>query len=316
MKNKMLVLAGIVSILTIFGISMALHTQAGTVFPTSEANIDSSVEFTLETSFPELESTFPVLETKSPVVSSEYVEEIGQRYGFTGEAGPAGTGKIGMLSEDGTEHLIVYEKSGAIFYSVPEKMSPVVSSQPDLPSDAEAIKIAESFLAEMNLLPSDAKLDKVVADKQLESEKSTGKVLKEYDTVLQVIASAREINGIPIVGPGNKIKVYVGEKGEVVGLFKAWKDVETSKEKVNIKTAETAYTELQNGKAMFLTANLDTIDKVSIKNIYLAYWMEPAGEEQDSALPVYVFEGEAIDSESQAVPFTAYVPATFDGTAF
>lgn len=316
LKSQRLLLIGFVSLIAVFAISMVLHTQAGIVSPTSEGNIDASVEYVMETSYPKVGATFPVLAVKTPVVTSESVAEIGKCLGFTGEAGPAGVGMIGMLSEDGTENLLVYEKSGTVFYSMPDKINPVATSQPDLPSDDEAIKIAQDFLTERNLLPSDAKLEEVVADKQIESEKSTGTVLEEYDIVLQVIASGREINGIPIVGPGNKLSVYVGEKGEVVGLIKAWKIVEISKETVNIKTAETAFNEMTKGDAIFVTTDTDTINKVNIKDVYVAYWMAPATEEQDSALPVYVFEGESVHEDSQIAPFTAYVPATFDVTAF
>jgi hypothetical protein len=44
--------------------------------------------------------------------------------------------------------------------------------------------------------------------------------------------------------------------------------------------------------------------------------MEPATEEQDSSMPVYVFEGEAVHEDSETTPFTAYVSATLDATAF
>jgi hypothetical protein len=292
LKNQKLLLTGFVyltavSLIVIFAISLFLQSQA--------------VEYVMETSFPEVDSTFPILIVKDSTVTPESVTEIGKSLGFTGEAGPAGEGMIGMLSEDETKHLLAYENSGTVFYSVLEKMHPVVTSQPDLPSDDDAVKIAQSFLAERNLLPPDAKLDKVVADKQ-----------NGYNTVLQVVASGRYINGIPIVGPGNKLSVYVGEKGEVVGFLKAWKDVEISKKAVNIKTAETAFDDMKKGNVIFATPDVDNIDIVNIKDVYIAYWVESETQEQDSALPVYVFKGEYVYDNSQIFPFTAYVQATVD----
>lgn len=314
--NKKLLLTGFVSLVAIFSISMFLHTQASIMSQVTEGSIDQSAEFVMETSLPKVDNIFPVLDVENPVVTSESVTEVGKQLGFTNQAGPTGEGMIGILSEDGTEHLLVYEKSGTLFYSKPDKINPVVSSQPDLPSNEEAITIAQNFLEENDLLPSDAKLDKVVADTQTESDKNTGKVLEEYETVLQVMASGREIGGVPIVGPGNKLSVYVGEKGEVVGLIKAWKYVEISQKMVDIKTPDVAYDEMTEGDALFVTTDADTIDKVNIKNAYIAYWMEPAIEEQNSAMPVYVFEGVAIHEDSEITPFTAYISATIDATSF
>lgn len=314
MKNQKLLLIGFASLIAVFAIGVFLHAQAGVVPQYNEGNIGPSVEYVMETSFPKADSAFPVLTVNGPDVTSKSVTEIGTGLGFAGEAGPAGEGMIGMLNEDETEHLLVYEKSGGMFYSVLDKMNPVVTSQPDLPSDEEAVQIAQSFLAERNLLPPDAKLDKVVADTQIEAEKSTGKVLEEYRTVLQVMSSGRSVNGIPIVGPGNKLSVYVGEKGEVVGFLKVWRDVEVSKDTVNIKTAENAFEDMRKRNALFVTTDANTINKVNIKNVYIAYWMEPATEGQDSALPVYVFEGDSVNDHSQVSPFTAYVQATVDGT--
>ncbi|MDI3485171.1 MAG: hypothetical protein PWQ51_511 [Methanolobus sp.] len=316
LKNHKLLLIGFVSLIAVFALSMFLQMPSGIMSQASEGSIDESVEYVIETSLPNVDNIYPVLDVENPVVTSESVTEIGKQFGFTSQAGPAGEGMMGILSEDGTEHLLVYEKSGTLFYSKPEKINPVVSSQPDLPSTEEAITIAQNFLEENDLLPSDAKLDKVVADTQTESDKNTGKVLDEYETVLQVMASGREIGGVPIVGPGNKLSVYVGEKGEVVGLIKAWKDVEISQKMVDIKTPDVAYDEMTEGGALFVTTDADTISKVNIKDVYIAYWMEPATEEQDSAMPVYVFEGEAVHEDSETTPFTAYVSATLDATAF
>lgn len=310
MKKQILCLLGMVAILAIFAISLQTLDQTNVNFPAQEGNNNPSTKFMLETSFPKLDNTLPALVIKTPTVTSEYVENIGDKFGFTGKAGSAGTRKIGMLNEDETGQLLVYEESGAIWYALLSKIGPVVSSQPNLPSDNEAIKIAENFLLEKDLLPADAKFDKVLADKQLKLEKGTDDIIEEYTVTLQAISSTRQINDIPIVGPGNELKVYIGENGEVVGLFYAWRDIELSKDVVSIKTAETAYNELTAGKSMFITPNLDQANKVNVKNIYLAYWINPANKRQEYALPVYVFEGEVLNSEFEKVPFKGYVPAT------
>ncbi len=311
MKKQIISLLAIVAVFAIFAVSMPLSSQTGFNLPVQEGISDNSATFVLETPFPEMEDTFPALIIKTPVITPEYVEDIGKRFGFTCEAGSAGPRKIGMADETG--HLMVYEDSGAIWYSIPSKINPVVDSQPNLPSEDMAKKIAEKYLSEKGLLPAGAKLDGVVADKQLTREKGTGKILEEYNVTLQVYSSTRKINGVPVVGPGNKLKVYIGDNGEVVGLLKAWKDVEPYMD-IRIEAPTTAYNELTAGNGIYITPRMDQVDKVNIKNISLAYWMDPADQTQEYVLPVFVFEGEALDSKLGNVPFKGYVPATLSDT--
>lgn len=295
---------------------IALSTiQMTTSFIGSEApsiqqnKADDTPIFILETNFPIVNDTIEVFKAKTPIVTPEYVEEIGEKLGFAGDAGAANPGTIGMVDNNGFRHLMVYEASGAIWYAIPSKMHPVVTSQPNLPSAEEAKSIASEFLYSRGLIQEGevAKINKVVADQQITAKKGSNEIINNYNVTLQV-QFTRQINDMPVIGPGNKLKVFIGEEGEVVGLFKVWRDYEPYKY-VKIKTPEQAYNDLVAGNDTMYNVRAGG-DKVVIKEVYLAYWMEPADSEQKYILPVYVFEGDDIDSELGYLgPFTECVLA-------
>jgi hypothetical protein len=267
--------------------------------------------FILETNFPAVSDTIEIFRVKTPIVTQGYVEEIGKKLAFAGDAGAANPGTIGMVDGDGDNlrHLMVYEASGAIWYAIPSKMHPVVASQPNLPSEEEAKSIATEFLYSKGLIKEGkvAKINKVVADQQVTAKKGFNEIISEYNVTLQV-QFARAINNLPVIGPGNKLKVFIGEGGEVVGLFKVWRDFEPYKN-VKVKTPEQAYKDLVAGNDTMYNMRVGG-DKVVIKEIYLAYWMEPADSEQKYILPVYVFAGDDIDSELGYLgPFTECILA-------
>lgn len=304
--RKLIIGIAIVAILTGLSLSQAINlghngmnTKTGT----------GNVQFELGNPLPQINDTVKIYKTKNPIVTVEHVKEIGNIFGFAdsipGEANP---GTIGMVN--GEKHLLVYNKSGAVWYAIPSKMHPVVDTQPNLPDEETAKKLAADFLAAKGFLPQDAKLNDVVADKQITADKGTDKILQSFNVTLQV-RYQREINGMPVVGPGSKLKVFIGNNNEVVGLFKVWRDIEPYPE-IHIKTPEQAYSDLVAGNDI-VQMRIGG-DKVIIKDAALGYWMEPADQEQTNVLPVYIFKGDIIDSNLGYLgQYTGYVYATEGG---
>lgn len=308
------VIPGLLAIVVLVSVIQMVHPLYGQ----SESHViatksGSAQTFTLAASFPVVNDTIEVFKVvKTPEVTPEYVEGIGKKLGFTGSAGDSDPGTIGMVDEIERRHLQVYMDSGGMWYRVADKMHPVVYSQPDLPSDVDAGRIATEFLHNRDLLPEGAVFDRVTADQQITAVKGSDEVVSSYNVTLQAIF-ARKINNLPVVGPGHKLKVFIGNNSEVVGLFKVWRDIEPYRD-VALKTPEAAYDDLVAGNVMVATRAAYTYGNVTIRDVYLAYWMEPADSRQEYVLPVYVFKGDATDKEIDGiVPFTGYVLAVQDG---
>ncbi len=66
-----------------------------------------------------------------------------------------------------------------------------------------------------------------------------------------------------------------------------------------------------------MVATRAVYSNVTIRDVYLAYWMEPADSRQEYVLPVYVFKGDVTNKEiDSTMPFTGYVHAAQDGGIF
>lgn len=285
-------------------ISSAAMT-AGIALQRSEEPITLPVKhhtFEMDVAFTDIEPTMTIYQVKSVNVSEMDVEAIGRLLGFNGGAGVVNDGVLGMV--EGTKAINIYTASGAIWYADTAKLFRSVKKQPNLPSDAEAMEIAETFLSTRGLLPSDAVVSNVVAYERGEINTSTKKVSNVIKTDLQVIFD-RKIDNIPVIGPGSKLKVYIGDDGEVTGFYKAWRVIEPYSE-CTIKTPEEAFEDLKVGKCRF--AGPIGFDKAIVKEILLAYYIEAADKEQDFVEPVYVFKGELLFGEDMA-EFEALVPA-------
>ena len=279
---------------------------AGIALQRSEEPITLPVKhhtFEMDVAFPDVSPTMTIYQVKSVNVSEMDIEAIGRLLGFNGGAGVVNDGVLGMV--EGTKALNIYTASGAIWYADTAKLfKSVKNKQPNLPPDTEAIELAETFLSTKGLFPSDAVVSNVVADEQGEINTSTKKVSNVIKTDLQVIFD-RKIDNVPVIGPGSKLKVYIGNDGEVTGFYKAWRAIEPYSE-CTIKTPEEAFEDLKAGKCRF--AGPIGFDKAIVKEISLAYNIEAADKEQDFIEPVYVFKGELLFGEDVA-EFEALVPA-------
>lgn len=97
---------------------------------------------------------------------------------------------------------------------------------PELPSTEEAIKVAELFLEENKLLPANPSELKIahiggLRTTTLIDENHAGPVIDKLIT----LNYSREINGVPVIGPGSKLIIDIGEKGEILSLTRHWREL-------------------------------------------------------------------------------------------
>lgn len=262
------------------------------------------LNFELSAEFPKVDRTV-VYRVKVPDVTVDSVIEMGRKLGFEGDAGSIDSGaKIAMLDENGGDirQLAVWVNCGTVEYAVLGEVDKLYPPYPPtLPSDDEAKEIAIDFLTQGGLFPDGAQFVEVIPGG------TCGGVHGEYVTHL-LVCFARDIDGTPITGLGAKFGVRIGDKGEVVALYRVWREVEPYKA-VSVKAPADAYQELVAGNASYV-APLECEDVV-IESISLAYWMDAAHEIQEYVVPVYQFKGKCLDKEGQYLEdFVAWCEAT------
>lgn len=133
-------------------------------------------------------------------------------------------GAISFVDEKGGDATRQFEYNAAKGYLSFNKgmTKQILRTDSKLPAEKEASAIAEKFLADNQLLPankSDLKLEHVGGIKRVSSKDK-----KEYD-VMKTVHYSRTLNGIPVVGEGSKMIIDIGDKGEVFGVTRRWKEV-------------------------------------------------------------------------------------------
>jgi hypothetical protein len=103
---------------------------------------------------------------------------------------------------------------------------------PELPSREKAIKRAEDFLGDNALLPRNREELKLAHFGGLRSSSvSDGKKVGPIIDEMVIVTYGRMIDNLPVIGPGSKIVVKLGDHGEVMGLIYRWREIK-SKESV------------------------------------------------------------------------------------
>ena len=105
--------------------------------------------------------------------------------------------------------------------------------KPHLPSPDESVKITYNFLKMNKLLPrneSELKLAHVggLRASTVTDKNEAGPVIDKLVT----LSYSREVNGIPVIGPGSKFVVNIGHKGEIIGLIRQWRELKGKGERL------------------------------------------------------------------------------------
>jgi len=253
---------------------------------------------------PDTPDKMMVYKVKRPEVTVEKVLALAEALGLEGNI--TGTDEK-FIVRNGSFELEVLKASGRVAYADLSKIYGDISNPPNLPSEDSAIESAIKFLSDKGLMPSDAEFSKVVTDfaEIARKDPNTSEVsVEKIDLVMQVMFS-REIDGFPVVGPGSKLKVYIGDNGDVVGVYKCWRAYEPY-EQFDILTAKQAFERLKERGICGVKAL--TGEKVTVKEVYLAYYARPAVDKQEYFQPVFVFE---LDTGRGEI-IKQYVPALRD----
>jgi hypothetical protein len=294
--------------------------------------VPEDVTFTARTSLSAESGRAAVYKIESSDITTESVTALGRRLGFSGDASLIDNGtKIVMSAGEGadTRQLTVWTASGAVEYGYvePEKLYP---SQPaELPSQPEAESIAYDFLQQADLLlPGYHSLAKIkdettviagggysvspryaapAAEAAPSEPPSPSAPSTPPGTTYWLVDFPYQIDGSSATGPGSKIEVSVGDKGEVVRMLWSWRQMSPLGTD-NIISEKQAYDDLVQGKGS-LDVPLDCRQMV-VEQVQLKYWLDPPSEKQDYAVPVYEFTGQCLDKNGNHLEdFTGWTKA-------
>jgi hypothetical protein len=151
------------------------------------------------------------------------------------------------------------------------------------PSREEAVRIAEEYIESHGGMPDDAVFDDVIIGYLMKSGEDI-----EKRHVKQQVWYHRVFNGMPVVGPGDAIRIAIGDNGTIVGFLKSWRELEYAGEREIVNASE-AVERLQAGKTVYnLSAPPSTIE---IDRMELGYYSAMPRVKQEYYEPVWIFHG-------------------------
>jgi hypothetical protein len=174
-------------------------------------------------------------------------------------------------------YKVIDEKYERIFH---EEWPP----QESIPSEEEAVKIAEEYLRSHGGKPDDAVLKLVRANYWRHINATTGEVVEKKPSDVQVIYE-REIEGMPVVGPGDTIGFAIGENGKIRYLSWKWNEIEKAGE-MEIINATEAVKKLNRGEFAGPPPMTDP-GRIEIEKIELGYYSPH--DKTEFYKPIWIF---------------------------
>jgi hypothetical protein len=253
------------------------------------------------------ESSLLVYETKKSDVKPEMFCELAKKFGIDGKV--QSTDDVHLIGA-GKRVLAIYKDTGAFWYADFSKLhNPKYI--PRLPSEEKCVKVAQEFLKKNKWLPEGAILDGVHRNifERVEGKKREKKSKHPNNICVDFRFS---YNKLKTYGPGAKIKVLIGQNGEVIGLFFAAPEVHEYAEFPALSRGELEET---------LCRKLGVpLKMVKVRNVKLCYHAESSVVSRRFVQPVYVFDlateakakrrskATLVEFEMHPIPATVFAP--------
>lgn len=279
------------------GLSGENHSDLiNSVKSTNNANLTYVVSVPLP-STPEKVVLYKIVK---PEITAELVSSLADAMDLKGTVREADDQ---MLLSDEPYSLEVHMHSGRVaLIDISRWMNPNERDLPEnLPSDEEAIEIATKYLKEKGLFSSDAFQCGVEHPQIVRSDENGVEIGTTFEDVQ--VSYCRKIDGRPVIG--SELTVEVGGGGDILNVYKLWRDY-APEEECSIITPEEALEEL---KSAGIPADAKSRQTAEITGIELGYYEAQAMEDPACLVPIYIFRGDVKDGSTKT-PFVRYVPAS------
>lgn len=290
MRNKILFTALVVGI-ALMGLVSA-NVQIDRISKVSPASQNTIIDVKVEISPPAVPAKVPVYRVAETIVGQNEAISAAKQFGFTADpvvitypAQPENKSspmKTKYLFKNGNEHFGIDASSNAITYA---KNNKVMKPSASLPPESEAIKIAQDFLKSHGFTINDASVEtETIYLNKLNVE--TNQILDKIPMMVQVNFK-RNMNGMPVVGPGGKIIVDVGSNGEPIYFFKNWRQLEPAGTSGIIPFSRAVE---KLSRLEVKDVPVTPLKSVEIVGARFGYYEADSTEEQKIYAPVWIFD--------------------------
>lgn len=145
-----------------------------------------------------------------------------------------------------------------------------------------------------------------------------GQPLSEPRVLMREIVFGKVIDGVPVVGPGSRVSVFIGDRGNVVGYMSDWMPAAATTETVQVAKLDAAYTLLE-GRLGLMNSRLPDPSlqarEIDVKGSRYALRAFKNKEGELVLLPVYQFRGMVKDQQNRSLKFQYRVMAVTNRAA-
>jgi len=125
--------------------------------------------------------------------------------------------------------------------------------------------------------------------------------------VMREVVFGKTIGGVPVVGPGSRVSVFVGDRGSVIGFMSNWMPVVATQEKIGVAPPDAAYRRLGD-RLRELSGKLpdrrEAVKEAQAQQTrYALSAFKTTGGEM-LLLPVYEFRGSLKDGRDRVLSFS------------
>lgn len=252
----------------------------------------------LNTSLPSAPNNVSILKTVTDDITQERALSVANEFGVNGE-------NIENLDNvwkvwNGSSEVWVYASGGIRYYT--SEVFWGMHLREELPSESACKDIADLFLENLKsegLLQTglNATFEDVASDQKIIAHSDGTR--ENYIVNIHVNYSL-SFNCVKLDGPGAKLRVYIGEGGEITGFIgNMWGLSEENI--VNALTPEEAIELFKNGDY--------GASKAVINSIELVYYVPAPDVKTTQIIPVYKFEGEFTLIDGNTLGLVELVPA-------
>jgi len=157
---------------------------------------------------------------RSPI-TTQTMQRLGEEFAIGGEM--INTGNLVAATGGEAGFMALDPGTGRLAFNI--NLAQHIDDSPgELPSDADAAKLAMEFLREHELMPdaTQAVVAHVGRIRSASFDPQTGRESGAMDQAL-VVHFARQVDDIRVVGPGSKAVVQIGDGGDVIGGGVEWR---------------------------------------------------------------------------------------------
>lgn len=246
-------------------------------------------------------------------VSRAHVAEVAKALGFSGgvELYEDGYYRVAEALNDNTYFQM--HKTGAVLYANTSKLFVVPETPPRLLGE-KGIATAQQFLQSAGLIFSGIGDADVMTETIFEydrGQEGKGEPIGEIP-VLDCVFFPHEITyretTYSVVGPGAKLKVYLGDSGEVLGCVGGWRQIEEGRE-VSVFSYEDVLELVDKHKDKVSLMKMPPFDAFDPKDATLCYYEDACEKESATLFPLWLLNGSFSSREGRQT-------GSFDGDLF